>query len=61
VNGVEVSRDFRVRFVGQRGVKGCTNIGGIQRVAVCERGSQTLPVSCSVALQISQDIANHPA
>ena len=34
VNGVESSKDFRVRFVGQRGVKGSANIGGIQRVAV---------------------------
>ena len=30
VNGVESSKDFRVRFVGQRGVKGSANIGGIQ-------------------------------
>ena len=47
------SRDFRVQFVGKRGIKGSANIGSIQCVAIDEMGSQTL--SRSVTLQISQD------
>ena len=50
MNGVEISNDFRVWFVG---VEGSANIGGIQWVAVGERVGHTL--SYFVALQISQD------
>ena len=53
MNRVEISRDFQVRFVGQRSIKCSGNVGGIQRVAVGKRGSQTL--RRSMMLQISQD------
>ena len=30
VNGIEISRDFRVWFVGQRSIKGSANVGCIR-------------------------------